>query len=70
MTEFRQYKSHPHAFHPQHIIYYTKTFNILHEDMTIARSLIVCFLQTRSVDVINRVIISHKALGIGELCNR
>jgi hypothetical protein len=42
--------------------------NALHEDMmTITRSLIGGFLQTRSVDVINRVSFSHKALRIGEL---
>jgi hypothetical protein len=36
---------------------------------TITRSLIRGFLQTRSVDVINRVSFSHKAPGIGELHN-
>jgi hypothetical protein len=42
--------------------------NALHEDvMTITRSLIGGFLQTRSVDVINWVSFSHKALRIGEL---
>jgi hypothetical protein len=35
--------------------------------MTMTCSLIGGFLQTRSVDVINRVSLSHKALGIGEL---
>jgi hypothetical protein len=44
--------------------------NTLHEDMmTITHSLIGCFLQTRSVDVINRASFSHKAPEIGELRN-
>jgi hypothetical protein len=58
----------PHAFHPQYIIYFTKMSNTLHEDMkTIVHSLIRGFLQTHSVDVINRASFSHKASGIGEL---
>jgi hypothetical protein len=45
MTGFRQYKSHLHAFHPQHIIYFIETSNTLHEDMmTITCSLIRGFL--------------------------
>jgi hypothetical protein len=44
--------------------------NTLHEDMTtIVRSLIEGFLQTRSVDVINRVSFSHKDPRISELHN-
>jgi hypothetical protein len=47
---------------------YIEASNTLHEDMTtIARSLIRGFLQTRSIDVINRVSSSHKAPGIGKL---
>jgi hypothetical protein len=68
ITRFQQYKNHPHAFHQQHIIYFTETNNTLHEDKTsITRSLIGGFLQTRSVDIINRMSFSHKAPGIGEL---
>jgi hypothetical protein len=68
MTGFRQYKIHPHAFHPQHIIYFTEMNNTLCEDtMTITRSLIRGFLQTHSIDVINRASFSHKASGIREL---
>jgi hypothetical protein len=37
--------------------------------MTMTHSLIGGFLQTHSVDVINRVSFSHKALEIGELYN-
>jgi hypothetical protein len=59
MIEFQQYMSHPHT---------QRHSNILCEDMpTITWSLIRGFLQTRSVDAINRVSFSHKALGIGEL---
>jgi hypothetical protein len=64
MTGFRQYKGH--------LVHSTRlhTCNTLHEDMTtIMRSLIRGFLQTRSVDVINRVSFSHKAPGISELRN-
>jgi hypothetical protein len=44
--------------------------NTLHEDMTtIVRCLIGGFLQTRSVDVINQMSLSHKVSGIGELHN-
>jgi hypothetical protein len=44
--------------------------NTLQEDMTtIKRSLIGGFLQTRSVDVINRVSFFHKAPRIDELHN-
>jgi hypothetical protein len=44
--------------------------NTLHEDMTtITRSLIGGFLQTRSVDVINRASFSQTAPGIGKLRN-
>jgi hypothetical protein len=44
--------------------------NTLHEDMmTITRSLIGGFLQTRSIYVINQTSFSRKALGIGELHN-
>jgi hypothetical protein len=42
---------------------------LLEDTTTITCSLIRGFLQTRSVDVINRVSFSHKASGIGELCN-
>jgi hypothetical protein len=44
--------------------------NLLHEDMmTIMRSLIRGFLQTRSIDVINRMSFSHMAPRIDELRN-
>jgi hypothetical protein len=64
MTGFRQYKGR--------LVHSTRlhTCNTLHEDTTtIMRSLIRGFLQTRSVDVINRVSFSHKAPGIDELRN-
>jgi hypothetical protein len=70
MTGFRQYKSHLHAFHPQHIIYFIETSNTFCEDMTtITHNLIGGFLQTRSVYVINQVSFSHKTSGIDELHN-
>jgi hypothetical protein len=62
MTGFRQYKGH--LMHSTHL----HTCNTLHEDTTtITHSLIGGFLH--SIDVINRVSLSHKALGIGELRN-
>jgi hypothetical protein len=49
---------------------YTETSNTLHKDMMIiSRSLIRYFLPTRSVYVINRTSLSHKALVIDGLCN-
>jgi hypothetical protein len=64
MTGFRQYKGH--LMRSTHL----HTCNTLHEDTTtIMRSFIGGFLQTRSVDVINRVSFSHKAPGIGKLRN-
>jgi hypothetical protein len=56
MTEFRQYKSHYHTFHTWAILYMK----------TITHTLIRSFLQTRSVDIINRVCFSHKTPRIGE----
>ena len=54
VTEFWQYKSHSH--HIRSTRTHSATSNPLHEDTTtIARSLIGGFLQTRSVDVINRL---------------
>jgi hypothetical protein len=64
MIGLRQYKSH--FMHSTHL----HMSNTLHEDMmTIMRSLIEGFLQTRSVDVINRASFSCKAPRIGKPCN-
>jgi hypothetical protein len=64
VVRFRQYKGH--------IMHFTRLHacNTLHKDtMSIMRSLIGSFLQTRYVDVINRTSFSHKALKIDKLIN-
>jgi hypothetical protein len=62
MIGFWQYKGHIMHFTHLH------TSNTLHEDtMIITHSLIRGFLQTPSVDVINRVSFSYMAPGMGEL---